>query len=268
MDALIQNLQSIVAIYGVRILGALVIFFIGKWVAHLLSNFLKKTMVRAKVDPILTSFSVNLAYATLLVFVVLAALNQLGIQTTSFIAIIGAAGLAIGLAMQESLSSFSAGVMMMIFRPFKAGDYIEAAGTAGSVLEINIFITTLKTGDNRIIHVPNNNIISSNIVNYSTNETRRIDMVYGIGYDDDIKAAKAIIEEILSADERILDDPAPVIGVLELADSSINIAVRPWVKRGDFGAVKFALNEAIKEAFDAANISIPYPQTDVHLIQK
>ena len=268
METFLQHTQDIVTEYGFSILAAIAIFFIGKWAARFITNTLKRLMLRAKVDPTLISFGSNLAYAALMVFVVLATLNQLGIQTTSFIAILGAAGLAIGLAMQDSLSNFSAGVMMIIFRPFKTGDYIEAAGTAGTVMDLNIFTTRLKTGDNRVIFVPNSKIMSDSITNYSANDTRRIDMVFGIGYDDDIRQAKAIIEEVLKADERIFDDPAPTIGVLELADSSVNLAVRPWVKSSDFGATKFDLNETIKIRFDEAGITIPYPQTDIHVNQK
>jgi len=268
MEEMIANSQDILLNYGLKVLAAIAIFLVGKWVSNLLTRLVRRLMEKSGVEAILVNFIANITYAALLVFVVLAALNQLGIQTTSFIAVIGAAGLAIGLAMQDSLSNFAAGVMLIIFRPFKTGDFIEAAGTSGTVLQINIFTTTLKTGDNRLIHVPNGNIISGNIVNFSANETRRIDLLYGIGYDDDIKQAKAIIEHILKSDDRVLDEPAPTIGVAELADSSINIAVRPWVKTEDYWATLFALNEIVKEKFDEAGISIPYPQTDIHLIKQ
>lgn len=265
MENIIALAEEVAIAYGIDVIAALAIFIFGKWIARILTNVLKKMMGKAKTEPTLITFVANLAYAGLMVFVVLAALNQLGVQTTSFIAVIGAAGLAIGLAMQDSLSNFAAGVMMIIFRPFKVGDFVEVAGTAGTVLEINIFTSTLKTGDNRLIHIPNGNIIGGNIVNYSANETRRIDMVFGIGYDDSIKDAKNIIEEALKAEKRVLPEPAPTIGVSELADSSVNIVVRPWVNTGDYWPTLFALNEDIKERFDAAGISIPYPQTDVHL---
>ena len=267
MENLLQEMQDMLAMYGIDLVAALAIFIIGKWVSKILKGVLRRFMERARVDATLISFTTNLAYASLLVFVVLASLNQLGIQTTSFIAVIGAAGLAIGLSMQSSLSNFAAGVMMIVFRPFKVGDFIEAAGTAGTVLELNIFTTKLKTGDNRIIFVPNGKIIADNIVNVSANDIRRIDMVFGIGYGDDIKAAKSIIEDVLKSEERVLDEPEPVIGVIELGDSSVNIAVRPWVKKEDFLTTQFVLNETLKERFDAAKISIPYPQRDVHLYQ-
>ena len=268
MEEFIANGQEILLNYGLKILAAIAIFLFGKWISRILTRLIRRLMEKSSVELILVTFITNITYAALMVFVVLAALNQLGIQTTSFIAVIGAAGLAIGLAMQDSLSNFAAGVMLIIFRPFKIGDFIEAASTSGSVLEIHIFTTTLKTGDNKLIHVPNSKIISDNITNYSANETRRIDMLFAIGYNDDIKQAKAIIEHVLKIDGRILDEPAPTIGVAELGDSSINIAVRPWVKSGDYTTVLYALNETIKEKFDEAGVSIPYPQTDVHLIKQ
>lgn len=268
MDLDPEKITELLTTYGLRLAAALAIFFIGKWVAGVLTQALRNFMSRSKIDPTLVSFTGNLTYAALLLFVVLAALNQVGIQTTSFIAVIGAAGLAIGLAMQDSLSNFSAGVMMIIFRPFGKGDFIEAAGTSGVVEDINLFTTTLRTGDNRLIYIPNGGIIGGNIVNYSARDTRRIDMVFGIGYDDDIKAAKTVIKNVLKADKRILDDPEPTIGVLELADSSVNLAVRPWVKSADYWPVKFDLNQTIKEKFDAAGITIPYPQTEIHVAEK
>lgn len=267
MEEYLAQAQQLLTDYGVKVIAAIAIFFIGKWVAKLLTRAIRKLMAKSKLEPMLVTFTSNLAYAALMVFVVLAALNQLGIQTTSFIAVIGAAGLAIGLAMQDSLSNFAAGVMLIIFRPFKTGDFIEAAGTAGTVLEIQIFTTTLKTGDNRLIHIPNGKIIAGNIVNFSANDTRRVDMVFGISYDDDIKKAKTIIEDVLKSESRVLPEPEPTIGVLELADSSVNIAVRPWVNTSDYWPTLFALNETIKEKFDEAGISIPFPQSDVHLVR-
>jgi small conductance mechanosensitive channel len=268
MEQYLAQAQQLLADYGIKVIAAIAIFIIGKWIAKLLTKTIRKVMGKSKLEPMLITFSSNLTYAALMVFVVLAALNQLGIQTTSFIAVIGAAGLAIGLAMQDSLSNFAAGVMLIVFRPFKTGDFVEAAGTAGTVLEIQIFTTRLKTGDNRLIHIPNGKIISGNIVNFSANETRRIDMVFGISYDDNIKKAKSIIEETLQSDSRVLTDPKPTIGVLELGDSSVNIAVRPWVNTADYWPTLFDLNETIKEKFDGAGITIPYPQSDVHLFRQ
>lgn len=268
MEAIIAQSQEILLNYGLKILAAIAIFLVGKWIAKFLTQLLSRIMEKSGIETTLVTFAANLGYATLIVFVVLAALNQLGIQTTSFIAIIGAAGLAIGLAMQNSLSNFAAGVMLIVFHPFRVGDYIEAAGTSGTVIQIKLFTTTLRTGDNRLIHVPNGNIISDNITNFSANDTRRIDMTFSIGYDDDIKQAKTIIEQVLKNNGQVLDEPAPTIGVAELGDSSINIAVRPWVRTGDYWPTLYALNETIKGEFDGANISIPYPQTDVHLIEQ
>ncbi len=259
--------QTLVAAYGLKIIAAIVIFIIGKWLSGVLSRAVGKAMERAKVDQVLVKFVVNLAYAALLAFVVLAALAQLGIQTTSFIAIIGAAGLAIGLALQGSLSNFAAGVMLIIFRPFKVGDYIEAAGTAGSVEEIMIFSTKLRSSDNKQLYVPNGSIISGTITNYSAREQRRVDLVFGCGYGDDIKKTKALLEAIVKENALVLDEPAPTIGVLELGDSSVNFAVRPWVATSDYWDVHFQITEEVKQRFDEAGISIPFPQRDVHLVQ-
>ena len=264
---IIPNLQAFAALYGLKIIGAIVIFVVGRWVARALRNMIKKMMAKGDVDETLISFVGNLTYITLLAFVIIAALNQLGIQTTSFIAVIGAAGLAIGLALQGSLANFAAGVLMIIFRPFKAGDYIEGAGVAGVVEEIQIFATQLKTPDNKKIIVPNAKMMGDNITNYSANDTRRLDMVIGVGYGDDLKKVREILEDILAKDDRILEDPAPTIGVLELGDNSVNFAVRPWVKTEDYWGAYFDVTETVKRRFDEEGISIPYPQRDVHLYE-
>lgn len=264
---IIPNLQAFAALYGLKIIAALVIFVVGRWVARALRNVAKKMMVKGDVDETLISFVGNLTYITLLAFVIIAALNQLGIQTTSFIAVIGAAGLAIGLALQGSLANFAAGVLMIIFRPFTAGDYIEGAGVAGVVEEIQIFATQLKTPDNKTIIVPNAKMMGDNITNYSAKDTRRVDMVIGVGYGDDLKKVREILEDILAKDDRILEDPAPTIGVLELGDNSVNFAVRPWVKTEDYWGAYFDVTETVKRRFDEEGISIPYPQRDVHLYE-
>ena len=251
--------------YGLNIIFAVLIYLVGKWVANQLKKTVKKMMSHTKTDPLLITFTANMVYGALLVFVVIASLGQLGVQTTSFIAIIGAAGLAVGLALQGSLSNFAAGVLMMIFRPFTKGDFIEAGGASGVVESIDIFTTRIRTGDNKSIFVPNGGIMGGNIVNYSAKETRRVDMVIGIGYDADIKKAKEILLEIVNADDRVLKDQSITIGVAELADSSVNIALRPWVKTADYWSVFFDLNETIKTRFDEASISIPFPQRDVHV---
>ena len=264
---IIPDLQTFAAFYGIKIIAAIVIFVVGRWVARALRNAIKRMMTRGNVDETLISFVGNLTYIALLAFVIIAALNQLGIQTTSFIAVIGAAGLAIGLALQGSLANFAAGVLMLIFRPFKAGDYIEGAGVAGTVEEVQIFATRLKTPDNKTIIVPNAKMMGDNITNYSTKDTRRVDMVIGVGYGDDLKKVREILEDILAKDDRILEDPAPTIGVLELGDNSVNFAVRPWVKTQDYWGAYFDVTETVKRRFDEEGISIPYPQRDVHLYE-
>ena len=251
--------------WGLNIIFALLIFIIGKFLVNLITRIVRKLLVKAQVDNILVNFISSIVKSLLLLFVVIASLNQLGVDTTSLIALIGAAGLAIGLALQGSLQNLASGVMLIVFRPFKDGDYVEAGGTAGIVEQIGIFTTMMRTGDNKEVIVPNGQIFSGIITNYSKRDTRRVDMVFGIGYDDDIRKAKDIIVGIVEADERILKDPAPLIAVGELADSSVNFNVRPWVKSGDYWGVYFDLNEKIKLAFDENGVSIPFPQMDVHL---
>lgn len=268
MDNLNEKLLNWVYLYGPKVIAALVIIVIGRIVVGIAARFISKIITKTKVDATLTKFVVSLVRIVLLTVVAIAALNALGVETTSLIAILGAAGLAVGLALQGSLSNFSAGVMIIIFRPFKVGDFVEAGGTSGSVEEIRIFNTILKTPDNKVIIVPNNSIISNNITNYSDQETRRIDMVFGIGYGDDIKKAKNTLTRLISEDSRILADPAPTVAVGELGDSSVNFVVRPWVKTPDFWAVKFDFTEKVKLTFDAEGISIPFPQRDVHLYQE
>ncbi len=251
--------------WGLNIIFALLIFIIGKFLVNVITNLAKKLMGKANVDSILINFIGSIIKSLLLLFVVIASLNQLGVDTTSLIALIGAAGLAIGLALQGSLQNLASGVMLIVFRPFKDGDFVEAGGTMGIVEEIGIFTTMMRSGDNKEVIVPNGQIFSGIITNYSKRDTRRVDMVFGIGYGDDIRKAKDIITGIVTADERILKDPAPLIAVGELADSSVNFNVRPWVKSGDYWGVYFDLNEKIKMAFDENGITIPFPQMDVYL---
>ncbi|MBD3331531.1 mechanosensitive ion channel, partial [candidate division GN15 bacterium] len=224
-------------------------------------------MDRSSVDATLSNFVVAITKIGLLAFLIIAVLEMLGVQTASFVVVIGAAGLAIGFALQGSLSNFAAGVMLIIFRPFKAGDYVEAGGMSGTVEAVDIFVTKMKSPDNREIIVPNSQITSSPITNYSAKEMRRVDLVFGIGYDDDIKLAKETLEAIVTSDARILHEPAPTVAVSELGDSSVNFVVRPWVKTADYWAVYFDLTEKVKLTFDEKGISIPFPQTDVHLHQ-
>ena len=260
--------QEILLSFGVQLLTAIAIFVIGRWVAKGVTGLIRKAMARYEVDHTLERFLGNLVYAVLLTFVVLAAIGELGIQTTSVIAVIGAAGLAIGLALQGSLANFAAGVLIILFRPYKVGDFVEGAGVAGSIDAVQIFTTVLKTGDNKKIIVPNSEMLNGVIVNYSAHPTRRIDMTVGVGYDDDLDKVKTVLREILNAEPRVLDDPAPTIAVAELADSSVNFVVRPWVKTADYWPVQFDLTETIKKRFDQEAISIPYPQSDVHLYQQ
>jgi small conductance mechanosensitive channel len=251
--------------YGLKILGALIIFFVGRWIARLLSTLAGKAMTKAKMDETLVRFIKDLCYVALLAFVIIAALAKIGIQTGSFIALIGAAGLAVGLALQGSLANFASGVLMLIFKPIRVGDYVEAGGAAGSVAEVGIFTTILNSPDNVRIIVPNAQVMGGNIKNYTINGTRRVDLVIGIGYEDDLKKAQKAIEKVLAADERILPDPATVVAVSELADSSVNFVVRPWVKSSDYWPTYFDLTAKIKVALESSGLTIPFPQCDVHI---
>lgn len=251
--------------WSIKVGVALTIFIVGQIAAKIISRALEKVLSHTKLDRILIDFLGSVVRALLLVVVLVAALDHLGVNTNSLIAMLGAAGLAIGLALQGSLQNFAAGFMLLIFRPFKAGDFIEAAGAAGVVETIGIFSTKLHTGDNKEVIIPNGAIYSSNIVNYSSRQTRRIDMIFSVSYGDDIRLAKEIILQVIANEPRILTEPVADVAVGELAPSSINFVVRPWVKAEDFWAVKFALNENIKLAFDANKITIPFPQTDVIL---
>lgn len=260
-----EMLQTHVIPWATRVAVALAIFVIGRWVAMWLLSAARRLMRRGGMDDMLVTFVSNIVYFMLLAVVVIAALDHLGVQTTSLLAIVGAAGLAVGLALKDSLGNFASGVLLIVFRPFRVGDFIEAAGTSGIVQAVNVFSTVLATGDNREVIVPNGQIYGGTIVNVTARPTRRIDLVFGIGYGDDIRTAKRLIEEVMGRDERILAEPAPAISLAELADSSVNINVRPWVNTGDYWAVRSDLLENVKAAFDANGISIPFPQRDVHL---
>ena len=267
----VNQLQKVIdwlAFYGLRLLGALAILLFGKWLARFLTKLLRRLLNARTVESTLVSFSCNMLYATLMTFVAIAAINQLGVQTTSFIAVLGAAGLAIGLALQGSLANFAAGVMILLFKPFKVNDFIEASGVLGIVEDLHIFTTQIRTGDNKTIFVPNGKLLGDNIVNYSQKPTRRIDLVIGVAYDANLQRTKEVLLETVHKDERILADPAPVVAVSELADSSVNLVVRPWVQTADYWNVRFDLTEAIKVRLDQEGIGIPFPQRDVHLYQK
>ena len=262
-----ETLQTMGMEYGAKIIGALVVLIIGMWVAKMIKKGIVKLMEKRKVDPTLITFCSSLLYVAMQMFVIIAALAKLDINTTSFIAILGAAGLAIGLALQGSLSNFAAGVLMIIFKPIKVGDFVEAGGTMGSVGEISIFTTILNTPDNKKVIVPNSKVMGDNITNFNANGSRRVDLVAGISYGDDIDKAKAVLEGILAADERVLKDPAPTVAVVEMADSSVNFVVRPWCTGANYWDVYFDTTETIKKRFDEEGISIPFPQQDVHLYE-
>lgn len=260
-------IQTYIVPWAIKLVIALAIFIIGKWVARAITSATTKLLSKSGLDEMLLKFLSNLTYTLLLIAVVLAAIDSLGINVTSLLAIVGAAGLAVGLALKDSLSNFAAGVMIIIFRPFKIGDVINAGGSLGVVDEIGMFCTLMHTPDNQRIIMPNSAVINGTIININALGTRRVDLVIGIGYGDNIGTAKDIITKLVEADTHILKDPAFSIGVLELADSSVNLFVRPWVNSADFWAVKTELTENIKVALDEAGITIPYPQQDVHMHQ-
>ncbi len=262
------TLQELAVQYGMRIIGAIVILIVGLWLSKKISKAVTKILRKNNVDETLIRFLSSVTYIGLVVFVILATISEVGIETTSIVAILGAASFAIGLALQGSLSNFAAGVMLIVFHPFKVGEYIEAAGVKGTVEEIGVFVTRLLTPDNKVIYVPNSKLFGDVITNYSEREIRRVDMVFGISYTDDIDKAKKIISDVLGSHPKVLKDPEPMIVVSELADSSVNFAVRPWVKTEDYWTVFFEITETIKKRFDAEGISIPFPQTDVHLFQE
>jgi small conductance mechanosensitive channel len=250
---------------AINLVTAIVIFYVGRIVVRIVTRGMRKLMDAQQVDKTLVTFVSNLVNMVLMVVVAIAAIGALGVQTTSFIAILGAAGLAVGLALQGSLSNFASGVLIVLFRPYKVGDWVEAAGISGSVLEVQILTTVLKTGDNKQVIVPNSQIMGSIITNYSAHDTRRVDMVVGVSYGDDLDKVRKTLEELIAAEDRILKDPAHTIAVSALADSSVNFVVRPWVNTGDYWGVMFDLTEAIKKRFDQEGISFPFPQRDVHL---
>lgn len=253
--------------WAIKIVLALVIYVVGKWIAKRLTKLLTRLLEAQDFDPTLVNFLSNLVYAILLVAVILAALDTLGLPVTSLIAVVGAAGLAIGLAMKDSLGNFAAGVMLVMFRPFKQGDYVEVAGVGGSVGEIRIFSTTLTTPDNKVVIIPNGQVAAGTITNYSAKDQRRVDMVFGVGYDDDLKVVREVLTRICADHPLVLEDPATNIFVKNLGDSCVEFAVRPWVNTSDYWTVWGDLLEQGKAELEAAGCNIPYPQTDVHLYQ-
>lgn len=265
LEQLLEKAPELATIYGTKILMALVIFIVGKYIANVMKKITSGLLIKRNIDKTVASFIGNIAWSVVFAFTVIATLSQFGVQTASLVAVIGAAGLAVGLALQGSLSNFAAGVLIVIFRPCRIGDYIEAAGVSGTVDEITIFSTRLITPDNKVIIAPNAAIMDGTITNYSALGKRRLDLVVGVSYDADIKQTKAILTAVIENNEFTLEDPAHTVGILELADSSVNFAVRPWVKTADYWGAYFSMQEELKLALDAAGIAIPYPQLDLHV---
>lgn len=268
MEKYVNMISEFLVLYGLKVVGAIVIIVLGFFISKMIRRLFRRVLSKSRIDGTIVSFISNMIYGLILTFVAIMAMNQLGVETTSFVAILGAAGLAVGFALKDSLSNLSAGIMLIIFRHFKIGDYIEGAGVAGSVEEMNIFTTKLVTPDNKVIYVPNSTLISTSLINYSSKDTRRVDMIFGIGYEDDIPKARGIISSILKSDSRILIDPEPQIVIHSLGDSSVNFAVRPWVSKENYWDVYFDITEKVKLRFDEEKISIPFPQRDVHIYNK
>lgn len=267
LAALLESARELLMQYGFKVVGAIVVLIVGVTVAKMIRGSVRKALGRSNLDATLVPFLSGIAYYLMIAFVIIAVLQLFGVETTSMVAVLGAAGFAIGLAMQGTLSNFSAGVMLLVFRPFRVGDFVDIAGTSGTVKEVGIFSTTMSTPDNVQIITPNSSIYGQTIKNFSANDTRRVDLVMGIGYGDDISLAIETMERIMAADERVLKDPAPVIAVHELADSSVNLVVRPWCTKEDYWAVRWDLTRKFKEQLEAAGCNIPFPQRDVHLHQ-
>jgi small conductance mechanosensitive channel len=267
VDQAVQNVVTLVSTWGLQLAGALAVLIIGRFLCGIARKSIRRAMESRRVDPSLVPFVSNLVYFVLLAAVLIAVLGLFGIETTSLVAVLGTAGLAIGLALQGTLANFSSGVMLLLFRPFHVGDFVDAAGVAGTVVEIGVFSTIMNTPDNVKIIVPNSGIFGATIKNFSANDTRRNDIVLGISYDDDISNAIAVVNAVLSKDSRVLSDPEPVVAVSELADSSVNLVVRPWCRKEDYWGLRFDLTRKFKEELEQGGCSIPYPQHDVHLHQ-
>jgi len=267
IEELIAQVREQAVDFGMNLISAIAILVVGIWIAKLIKRSLGKAFIKRELDKTLISFLLNLLYFTLLAIIVLMALGALGVKTTSFIAILGAAGLAIGLALQGSLANFASGVLLIIFRPFKVEDFVKIAGEEGFIEKIHIFTTQVKTFDNRTIIIPNSTITGDKIINYTAKEIRRVDLSIGISYGDNIKTAIDALTDLCASHPKVLDDPAPYVGVVEYGDSSINLTVRPWCKTEDYWNVFFDINEQMKTAFDKNGVSIPFPQRDVHLFQ-
>jgi small conductance mechanosensitive channel len=266
-SGLFEQLQGVGLAFGLKIGISIAIFLVGRWVARFLRRFVKRALGKTRTDPTIVAFASNTSYYITMAFVVLSILGQLGIETTSLIALIGATGLAIGLALQGSLANFAAGILLIIFRPFRVNDWIEVNGLSGYVEDLELLTTIVRTLDNRTVVIPNSKLTDDSLINYSTLGILRLDLVVGVAYSSDLKQVKAVIHQVLSEDERILSQPAPTVGVLELADSSVNFAVRPWVKTADYMPLSLSLYEEIKTRFDEVGILIPFPQRDLHVYE-
>ena len=264
INAITTKAMDLLVQYGPKVLLAIITLIIGLWIIKIVAKAFKKVLGKRKIDKSLESFLVSLVSIILKVLLFISVIGMLGVETTSFVAILAAAGFAIGLALQGSLGNFAGGVLILLFKPFKVGDFIEAQGESGSVKQIQIFNTILTTGDNKRVIIPNGPLSNGNITNYSTEDTRRVDMVFGIGYDDDIKKAKTILEKMVKADSRVLKDKANLVAVGELADSSVNFKVRVWVNSSDYWSVFHDFQENVKLTFDKEGLSIPFPQMDIH----
>ncbi len=260
---IMTRIYSLVIQYGLNFIGALAIFFIGRWVAKSVSSLLSRALAKAKVDPTLVPFIDNLAYTAMLVFIIIAALAEVGVQTASVVAVLGAAGLAVGLALQGSLANFASGVLLLVFKPFRVGDFVEISGVSGTVQAIHVFNTVLNDPNNIRVIVPNGQVTGGNILNYTINGTRRIDLTASVSYDDDLRRARQVIERVLAAEPRILPDPAPVVAVKEMADSSVDFVVRPWVKADDYWPVYFDLTEKLKVAIEENGMTIPFTTQEI-----
>lgn len=266
METIVEQLTQFATTYGIKIVGAILILIIGRIVAGAMRKGVTRILGRGNTDPTVISFVGNLAYILILTFTVLAALSKFGVETASFIAVLGAAGFALGFALQGSLANFAAGVLILVLRPYKVGDYIKAGGAEGTVKHIQLFITELATLDNRKVLVPNGKLLSDNIDNYTGYDKRRVDLVIGISYKSSIATAVEVAQKVMREDPRVLDDPAPAVMVSELADSSVNLHVWPWVQHADYWDVYFDITRKVKEAFDAGGVEIPFPQRVVHMV--
>jgi small conductance mechanosensitive channel len=268
LENISEKITNLVLEYGPKLLGAILVFIVGSWVIKVIMKNFRKLLEKRSIDDSLKPFLISITGVLLRIMLIISVLSMIGIQMTSFVAILAAAGLAIGMALSGTLSNFAGGVMILLFKPFKVGDYIEGQGHSGTVREIQIFNTILKTPDNKTIIIPNGGLSNSSMINYSTEPLRRVDWTFGIGYGDSVKKARDVISKLAAEDDRILKDPPLFIGLTALADSSVNFAVRAWVKAEDYWAVYFSMNEKVYNTFEQEGLNIPFPQMDIHLIKE